>query len=76
MLSVYAPQYSFEDFKIHELLKRNLRSRDYETPTQIQDKAIPLGLEKQDVIGVANTGTGKTAAFLLPLLNNILNIFL
>ena len=72
-LSVYAPQYSFEDFKIHELLKRNLRSRDYKTPTQIQDKAIPLGLEGHDIIGVANTGTGKTAAFLLPLLNNILN---
>lgn len=71
-LTVYAPEHSFEDFKINDLLKRNLHSRDYEFPTQVQDKAIPLGLEGHDVIGVANTGTGKTAAFLLPLLNNLL----
>lgn len=72
-LTVYAPKHSFEDFKINDLLKRNLRSRGYEFPTQIQDKAIPLGLEGQDVIGVANTGTGKTASFLLPILNDLLS---
>ncbi len=72
-LSVYAPKHSFEDFKINDLLRRNLQSRGYEVPTQIQDESIPLGLEGRDVIGVANTGTGKTAAFLLPLLNNLLN---
>lgn len=71
-LTVYAPKHSFEDFKINDLLKRNLRSRGYEFPTQIQDKAMPLGLEGKDVIGVANTGTGKTASFLLPLLNNLM----
>lgn len=72
-MTVYAPQHSFEDFKINDLLKRNLRSREYEFPTQIQDEAIPLGLEGKDIIGIANTGTGKTAAFLLPILNNLLN---
>ncbi len=71
--TIYTPTHSFEDFNINQLLKRNLRSRSYEIPTQIQDKAIPLGLEGKDVIGIANTGTGKTAAFLLPLLNNLLN---
>lgn len=70
---VYTPEHSFEDFEINDLLKRNLRSRDYKIPTQVQDKAIPLGLEGKDVIGIANTGTGKTAAFLLPLLNNLIN---
>ncbi len=69
---IYTPVHSFDDFKINDLLKRNLRAREYKVPTQVQDKAIPLGLEGKDVIGIANTGTGKTAAFLLPILNNLL----
>jgi len=67
----YDPDHSFEDFKMNDLLKRNLRGLQFTHPTQIQDKAIPIGLAGHDLIGVANTGTGKTAAFLLPLLNKL-----
>ncbi len=56
----------------YDLLKSNLISRNYTIPSQIQDKAIPIALEGNDVIGIANTGTGKTAAFLLPLLSKLI----
>ena len=62
---------SFQSFAINDILKRNIITRGYTTPTPIQDKAIPLILEGKDVIGIANTGTGKTAAFLIPLLNEV-----
>ncbi len=68
----YVPQNSFGDFELQELLKKNLVKRNYNTPTQIQDKAIPVALQGHDVVGIANTGTGKTAAFLLPLLNKLM----
>ncbi len=65
----YDPKHLFTDFKIHEKLKANIVARDYLHPTPIQDGAIPHILEGRDVIGIANTGTGKTAAFLIPLIN-------
>jgi len=64
--------HSFADFKMDSRLKVNIINKGYTKPTPIQDRAIPVGLEGFDVIGVANTGTGKTAAFLLPLLNKML----
>ncbi len=70
---VYEPEHSFEDFAVDFIIKRNLEQRKFITPTQIQDKAIPVGLQGKDVVGIANTGTGKTAAFLLPLLQNLMN---
>ena len=65
-------QHQFDDFKIDLRLKRNIAEKGYISPTPIQDQAIPLGLEGRDVIGIANTGTGKTAAFLIPLINKML----
>lgn len=65
----YIPKNSFADFKIEQSLKANIMAKGYVTPTPIQDQAIPALLEGHDVIGIANTGTGKTAAFLIPLLN-------
>ena len=62
---------SFASFPISDILKRNISARGYTVPTPIQDQTIPLILEGKDVIGIANTGTGKTAAFLLPLLNEV-----
>jgi len=53
-------------------LKANITAHHYVTPTPIQDKAIPEALRGADVVGVANTGTGKTAAFLIPLINKML----
>lgn len=70
---VYKPQNAFTDFSLHELLKSNLVANGYITPSPIQDQAIPAGLKGHDVIGVASTGTGKTAAFALPVLQNLLS---
>lgn len=67
----YTPVNSFAGFPISEILKRNITARGYTAPTPIQDQTIPLILEGKDVIGIANTGTGKTAAFLIPLLNKV-----
>jgi superfamily II DNA/RNA helicase len=64
--------HSFADFQVSDLLKRNITHRGYITPTPIQDKAIPSIIEGRDLIGIANTGTGKTAAFLIPLINKVL----
>lgn len=66
---VYDPKHKFADFEIHSKLKKNIAGCGYIHPTPIQDGAIPHILEGRDLIGVANTGTGKTAAFLLPLIH-------
>ena len=62
---------SFNDFGLAEPITRALTEEKYVTPTPIQDKAIPLVLSGRDLIGIAQTGTGKTAAFALPILNRI-----
>ena len=64
----YVSKYKFTDFAINDILKRNILEKNYLYPTPIQDQAIPALLEGKDVIGIANTGTGKTAAFLIPLI--------
>jgi superfamily II DNA/RNA helicase len=69
----YIPVHKFADFKINTVIKTNIGKKGYITPTPIQDMAIPHVLSGRDVIGIANTGTGKTAAFLIPLLDKILN---
>jgi superfamily II DNA/RNA helicase len=69
----YIPTNKFEDFKINSTLKINISKKGYVDPTPIQDTAIPFVLNGRDVVGVANTGTGKTAAFVIPLIDKILN---
>ncbi len=69
----YTPTHTFADFKAQQLIKDNLAAKGYEVPSPIQDQTIPLGLEGRDVIGIANTGTGKTAAFAVPVLNKLLH---
>lgn len=68
VVEVYEPKHTFDDFILGDKIKGALRAHGYSTPTAIQDQAIPLALEGSDVIGLANTGTGKTVAFLLPIL--------
>ena len=68
----FVPEHSFQDFKVDERLKTNIKGKGYELPTPIQDRAIPQILRGADVVGIANTGTGKTAAFLIPLINKVL----
>ena len=63
---------NFRDFHIDQRLKENIHDRGYSIPTPIQDQAIPHILSGRDVVGIANTGTGKTAAFLVPLLNKMI----
>src|SRR4249919_3122335 len=62
----FEPIHKFVDFKFDDRLQFNIESHGYELPTPVQDGAIPYVLEGRDLIGLANTGTGKTAAFLLP----------
>lgn len=62
---------SFRDLKLSEPLIRVLDEIGYETPTPIQSQAIPLLMSGRDILGHAPTGTGKTAAFALPLLSGI-----
>jgi ATP-dependent RNA helicase RhlE len=62
----------FSDFNLHERLARAVVSLGYTTPTPIQKKTIPVIMEGLDLIGTAATGTGKTAAFMLPLLHLLL----
>jgi superfamily II DNA/RNA helicase len=69
----YQPAHAFADFNIDPRLKHNIASKGYAFPTPIQDKAIPHILHGSDVVGIANTGTGKTAAFLIPLINKFLH---
>lgn len=68
----YTARHRFEDFAIEDVLKKNIARKGYTTPTPIQDQAIPHILEGKDLVGTANTGTGKTAAFLIPLVNHVL----
>jgi superfamily II DNA/RNA helicase len=68
----YVPMHDFGEFEVNHLLKANLVDKGFAVPTPIQDQTIPLVLEGYDVIGIANTGTGKTAAFALPILHHLM----
>jgi ATP-dependent RNA helicase RhlE len=64
---------SFTQFDFHPKIAAGIKACNYETPTPIQEKAIPAILEGRDILGLAQTGTGKTAAFVLPILQRLLN---
>src|SRR5512141_2438880 len=63
----------FEQFNLDTRLMAGIKKAGYETPTPIQEAAIPAALRGRDLIGTAQTGTGKTAAFVLPILNKLLD---
>jgi superfamily II DNA/RNA helicase len=71
-VEVFTPEHTFQDFVIVPELKQAITVKGYSLPTPIQDRAIPYVLKGVDVVGIANTGTGKTAAFLIPLINKVL----
>jgi ATP-dependent RNA helicase RhlE len=62
----------FSDFSLDARLQRAIQSAGYLTPTPVQAQTLPLGLSGRDLIGTAQTGTGKTAAFVLPILQRLL----
>lgn len=64
-------KHTFADFAISDVLKRNIETKGYTAPTPIQDQAIPYIVDGRDLIGIANTGTGKTAAFLIPIIDKL-----
>src|SRR3989344_2826300 len=67
----YVSKHTFVDFPFNSQLHKNITKAGYIHPRPIQDQAIPTVLKGTDVFGMANTGTGKTAAFLLPLIEKI-----
>jgi len=68
---VFEAVHTFSDFGFTEALKQTIAERNYITPTPIQDATIKPALAGRDVIGLANTGTGKTAAFVLPIIHRL-----
>ncbi|MBM3209847.1 DEAD/DEAH box helicase [Candidatus Saccharibacteria bacterium] len=68
----YEATHTFNDFGFSNPLMENINRKGYTIPSAIQDQSIAHVLEGRDVIGLANTGTGKTAAFLLPIIEKIL----
>lgn len=63
----YEAKHRFADFDVATVIHDNLTAKGYEFPSAIQDQTIPMALEGHDMIGIANTGTGKTAAFGIPI---------
>ncbi|MFZ8878361.1 MAG: DEAD/DEAH box helicase [Paracoccaceae bacterium] len=64
---------TFQDFALPEALQHKLDALGFDKPTPVQERAIPAALEHRDILGSAQTGTGKTAAFSIPLLTKIMN---
>ncbi len=63
---------TFNEFSLDPRIHGGIKEAGYVTPTPIQEKAIPLVLQGEDVLGIAQTGTGKTAAFVVPILQRLL----
>ena len=67
----YVPTHTFHDFGLNQRIVSTLDYLEFSKPSPIQDQSIPPALEGKDIIGLANTGTGKTAAFLLPIIQKL-----
>lgn len=65
---------SFQDLQLPASIKNALKALNFHTPTPIQAQAIPVGLTGKDILGIAQTGTGKTAAFCVPILTRFLGV--
>lgn len=68
----YLAKHEFSDFNLDPLIKANLNSMGFTVPSAIQDQTIPTSLTGRDIVGLADTGTGKTAAFAIPMLNRLI----
>jgi len=71
--NLYVEDVTFYDFKLHPIVQKNIRNKGYVHPTIIQNQAIPEILHGKDILGMASTGSGKTAAFLLPMITKAIN---
>ncbi|HNI98572.1 MAG TPA: DEAD/DEAH box helicase, partial [Leptospiraceae bacterium] len=63
----------FDELSLHDALKQALRENNFTDMTPIQEQAIPAGLSGKDITGLAQTGTGKTISFLVPVIDRLLN---
>lgn len=71
--TIYKASRLIKDLPINDVLKRNLIKKGYETPTEIQDKTLDALLEGNNLLGLAQTGTGKTSAFLTPITHHLIS---
>ncbi|MEI7578523.1 MAG: DEAD/DEAH box helicase [bacterium] len=72
--AVFTPAFKYADLDLHADLAKNILNKGYTVPTPIQNDVVLKMLEGKDILGIANTGTGKTAAFLIPLIQKSLNL--
>lgn len=70
--TIYIPTCKYSEMNLHEKLLKAIEEKGYEYPTEIQDKTIQQAREGRDILGIANTGTGKTGAFLIPVIDRLL----
>ena len=69
----YVSKRSYADLDLHRILSKNIAQKGYQSPTEIQDKCIDQLISGQNLIGIAATGTGKTGAFLIPIIQQIID---
>lgn len=72
-LPKFNPSYSYDELSLSQSLKVNLSKKGFKHPTQIQEESLEYLLQGRDIVGIANTGTGKTGAFLIPIIEQLLN---
>ena len=70
----FVSNYTYEELMLHPALKKSLSNKGYERPTEIQEKSLEHLLNGENMVAVAKTGTGKTAAFLIPVIENLLTL--
>ena len=63
---------NFTDLQLENKLKKSIQLANFKTPTPIQSQSIPISLEGRDILGTAQTGTGKTLAFTIPMINKLI----
>lgn len=68
----YKATTTFNEMNLHDKLKRALKIKGFLNPTEIQAESIESLIKKKNIIGIANTGTGKTGAFLIPIIHRLL----
>lgn len=71
-VNMFVDDYEYSQFDITKTLKRNIYNKGYSNPTKIQYQAIPEIISGKDIMGLASTGSGKTAAFLIPMINKVI----
>ena len=75
-VKVFESQYTYSELNLSQKLKNNIATKGYSRPTEIQEASLNDLLAGKDMIGVASTGTGKTGAFLIPIIEKLITCLL